>query len=105
MITQKIYLNPELNLDDIASLLNISRHHASQVINENFGTSFYDYINGHRIMDVKRRLSTNSTENKSIADLAYECGFNNRVSFYNAFKKMTGTTPKMYIKDQTKVIR
>ncbi|MEM1003217.1 MAG: helix-turn-helix domain-containing protein [Bacteroidota bacterium] len=39
-----------------------------------------------------------SAKNKSIADLAYESGFNNRVSFYNAFKKITHTTPKQFIK-------
>ena len=36
MDKQKLYLNHELRLNDIAELLNISRHHASQVINENF---------------------------------------------------------------------
>ena len=56
MDTQKLYLNHELRLDDIANMLNISRHHASQVINENFNMSFYDFINTYRIEEAKNKL-------------------------------------------------
>ncbi|MEO9512585.1 MAG: helix-turn-helix domain-containing protein [Flavobacteriaceae bacterium] len=97
MTDQKLYLQHQLKLDDIAELLDISRHHASQVINENFQVSFYDYINAFRVEDAKRQLSSNFDGTKSISDLAYECGFNNRVSFYKAFKKITLTTPIEYM--------
>ncbi|MBA4744853.1 MAG: AraC family transcriptional regulator [Muricauda sp.] len=98
MDKQKLYLNHELRLDDIAELLNISRHHASQVINENFNMSFYEFINAYRIEEAKNKLCSgfeNSSE--SISDIAYQCGFNNRVSFYKAFKKITHITPKEFI--------
>lgn len=98
MVTQKPYLNHELRLDDIAGLLDISRHHASQVINENFGMSFYDYVNQYRIEEAKNKLSSNNGNLcYSISDIAYQCGFNNRVSFYKAFKKITHTTPTEYM--------
>lgn len=97
MANQKLYLQHQLKLDDIAELLDISRHHASQVINENFQVSFYDYINAFRIEDAKRQLVSDYDPSKSISDLAYECGFNNRVSFYKAFKKLTATTPTEYL--------
>lgn len=94
MDAKKLYLNHDIRLNHIADLLDISRHHASQVINENFGLNFYDFINSYRINDAKIKLR-NGFENssESISDIAYQCGFNNRVSFYKAFKKMTGTTP------------
>jgi YesN/AraC family two-component response regulator len=98
MQTQKLYLNHELRLDDIADLLDISRHHASQVINENFNTSFYDFINSYRIEAVKHKLAAGFEDSsESISDIAYQCGFNNRVSFYKAFKKVTGSTPTEYL--------
>ncbi|WP_083158009.1 helix-turn-helix domain-containing protein [Allomuricauda sp. CP2A] len=99
MATKKPYLNHELRLDDIAELLDISRHHASQVINENFKMSFYDYINQYRIEEAKNKLSSSISNNLSysISDIAYQCGFNNRVSFYKAFKKITRTTPTEFI--------
>ncbi len=99
MHEQKLYLNHELRLDDIAELLNISRHHASQVINENFNMNFYDYINSYRIEEAKTKLCSGFKKSPdSISDIAYQCGFNNRVSFYKAFKKITRITPKEYIK-------
>ncbi len=98
MEDKKLYLNHDIRLDDIADLLNISRHHASQVINENFNMSFYDYINAYRIEEAKNKLcSSFKNSSESISDIAYQCGFNNRVSFYKAFKKITQTTPKEYI--------
>ncbi|WP_175443692.1 helix-turn-helix domain-containing protein [Flagellimonas zhangzhouensis] len=98
MDSKKLYLNHEIRLNHIADLLDISRHHASQVINENFGLSFYDFINSYRIKDAKIKLC-NGFENssESISDIAYQCGFNNRVSFYKAFKKVTGSTPTEFM--------
>lgn len=98
MENQKLYLNHELRLDDIAELLDISRHHASQVINENFNASFYDFINSYRIEAAKLKLASGFEDaSESISDIAYQCGFNNRVSFYKAFKKVTGATPTQYM--------
>lgn len=98
MDSEKLYLRHELRLDDIAELLDISRHHASQVINENFNLNFYDFVNAYRIEEAKAKLCVgfeNSSE--SISDIAYQCGFNNRVSFYKAFKKITHTTPTEFM--------
>lgn len=98
MNTQKLYLNHELRLDDIAELLDVSRHHASQVINENFNMNFYDYVNSYRIREAKMKLCDGFDNSaQSISDVAYQCGFNNRVSFYKAFKKITNTTPTEFI--------
>lgn len=98
MDTEKLYLQHEIKLDTIADLLNISRHHASQVINENFNMSFYDFINAYRIEEAKNKLCSGFEDSsESISDIAYQCGFNNRVSFYKAFKKITHITPKEFI--------
>lgn len=98
MEVEKVYLDPELRLDHIAKMLHISRHHASQVINENFDMGFNDFINAHRIDEAKKRLLSgfeNSPE--TMSDIAYSCGFNNRASFYREFKKKTNRTPKEFI--------
>ncbi len=98
MEDEKLYLKHELKLDDIAELLDISRHHTSQVINENFNMRFYEFINTYRIEEAKNILcSSFESSSVSISDIAYQCGFNNRVSFYKAFKKITRITPKEYI--------
>lgn len=95
MENDKPYLNHEFRLDDLADELNISRHHCSQVINEHFDANFFNFVNQYRIEEAKKMLKTNLALN--ITDVMYASGFNNRASFYAAFKKFTGTTPKLFV--------
>lgn len=44
------------------------------------------------------------TKDKSIAEVARECGFNNMSTFNKNFKKFTGKTPKQYEKENTRKI-
>ena len=90
---EQLYLNCELKLTDLADKLNISRHHASQVINESFGVSFYAYINKLRVQEAEKLLKDESALDLNITDIAFKSGFNNRVSFYNSFRKHVGVTP------------
>jgi AraC-like DNA-binding protein len=92
MERKKPYLNPDLRLNHLADLLDLSRHHTSQVINEHFGKNFFEYINRYRLIEAERLLENKSNQ-LSISAIAFECGFNNRVSFYKAFKKKVGITP------------
>lgn len=94
---EKIYLNNDLTLEDISNRLNVSKNHASQVINENFGMSFNNLINKYRIDEVIKHIEEGDSD-INLGDLAYKVGFNNRNSFYNAFKKFTGISPTNYIK-------
>lgn len=98
MEIEKPYLDPDVRLDTIAELMDVSRHHASQVINEHFSTHFFDFINQYRIREAERLLAIEKSK-QSIKNIAYSSGFNNRISFYKAFKKMVGTTPSEYRKD------
>jgi AraC-like DNA-binding protein len=94
MLTDKPYLNSELRLNDLAEALNLSRHHTSQIINEHFDATFFDFINTYRIEEAKKLFYHKSDLN--ITEIIYKAGFNNRTSFYKAFKKHTGLTPKMF---------
>ena len=95
MKQQKPYLDSEIRLDTIAELLDISRHHASQIINQHFSVHFYDFINKYRIQDAEQLLRDPKSR-LSVTDVAYQTGFNNRISFYKAFKKYMGMTPSEY---------
>ncbi len=92
---QKPYLDSDIRLDTIARMLDISRHHASQIINEHFSVHFFDFINKYRIQEAERLLSSQDLS-LTIEDIAYQIGFNNRISFYKAFKKNLGCTPTTY---------
>ena len=97
MLEKKPFLNESIGLDDIALLLNISRNHASQIINKNFELSFFDYINLHRVEEAIKILK-NKDRVLSIEEVAFQVGFNNKSSFYKAFKKFADDKPSTYIK-------
>ena len=98
METEKPYLNHDIRLNDIASLLKVSRNHASQIINENYNLSFFDFMNKQRVKEATRLLLNNEEVKLNITQIAYSSGFNSRASFYKAFKKFTNTSPSTYMK-------
>ncbi len=96
METEKPYFNNELRLDDLSRLMNLSRNHTSQIINEHFNLSFFDFINKYRVMEAKNLLMKNDENKLNMTQIAYDVGFNNRASFYKAFKKFTEVNPTAY---------
>lgn len=92
----KIHHNPNLSRDSVAEQLEISNSYLSQIIKENTSVNFSDYINSHRIKDVKLMLKDSNFDKYSLLSIGLECGFNSKTSFYTNFKKETGLTPKEY---------
>lgn len=98
METEKLYRDPDLNLESLATRLDSSKHHVSQVINEHLGTSFFEYVNQLRISEAIRLLAETRRRDLHVIEAAYKVGFNNKVSFNTAFKRATGMTPTEYRK-------
>ena len=99
MIEEKPYLNNDLRIKTLADKLAIPHHHLSQLINEHYQHSFFDYINQYRIEESKR-LIQNNPELK-LLQVAFDSGFNNKTSFVNAFKKFEGQTPSGFRDQQS----
>lgn len=93
MREDKLYLNPNLSLGDLAKAVSEPANYVSQTLNGRLGDTFFDFINKQRIQDALPLLNH---ENKTILDIAYDVGFNSRSSFYKAFKQETGLTPTTY---------
>lgn len=93
---EKPYLDNELRLSGLAGQLDISIHHLSQVINEQLGKSFSDFINAYRVEEAKRLLANPRYKDRYVIAIAYESGFNNKTSFNKAFKAHTGMSPSQY---------
>ncbi|MFI5128482.1 MAG: helix-turn-helix transcriptional regulator [Chitinophagales bacterium] len=98
MTEKKPYLNPEITINDLAALVKCNRHHLSQVLNESFHRSFYDYVNQYRVEEAKQLLLDPVREDHKIASIAYDSGFNSLSTFNDVFKKMTGGTPSQFKK-------
>ena len=99
MEKKKPYLNPEYQISNLSSDLDIPVHHCSYVLNYHIGKPFRDWINGYRIrFFIKQLPRLNNT--KTIEAIAMDSGFKNTTTFYNAFKKEKGQLPKEYIKER-----
>jgi AraC-like DNA-binding protein len=98
MKEEKPYLNGKLSLNDIATHLNMSINHLSQVINGHLGISFFDFVNKYRVNEVKLKLSNQEHQHITLLAIAFDCGFNSKSSFNKIFKKNTGYTPSGFIK-------
>lgn len=96
MQQERIYHDPDISLDKLASRLGASKHHVSQVINEHLGVSFFEYINLLRVEEARTLLAETTRSDLHVIEIAYAVGFNNKVSFNAAFKKATGMTPTEY---------
>ena len=93
----KIYRESDLNLESLSERLNTTRHNTSQIINEHFDMNFFELINKFRIDEAINLLIEDKNGNLNIIDIAYEVGYNNKVTFNKAFKKSTSLTPTQYI--------
>lgn len=93
---EKLYLQNELRIKGLAAKLDLSSHHVSQLINEQYGCSFFDFVNKYRIQEAKSLIQ--SSPEKNLLQIAFDAGFNNKTSFINAFKKFESQTPSAFKK-------
>lgn len=96
MTDQKPYLDPELNLDNLAEIVSIPSRHLSQVINVAFNQNFFDFISDYRIHEAKQLLHDPAYKDKTILNILFDVGFNSKSSFNHLFKKKTGMTPSEF---------
>lgn len=94
----KIYKQNDITLQKLSELLNTTRHNTSQIVNEHFGLNFFELINKYRIEEAKELLKNENYRDYAIIDIAYEVGFNNKVTFNKSFKKYNQITPSEYMK-------
>ena len=81
----KIYLQPDLKLDDLAQMMHTNRTYIYQAVNQQMGISFNEFINRYRIAHAKRLMASDPT--LSMNDVALQSGFASLSSFYRNMKK------------------
>jgi len=92
------YLNPGTNLKEVAGRLNIPSYVLSVFIHQAYQMHFNDVINSHRVKYISEGLTNEQWDTLTLEAVGEMAGFNNRITFLNAFKKFTGVTPSQYIK-------
>ena len=99
MEEEQLFRQKDLHITDIAIHLGSNRTYVSNYINQELGLSFSDYINQYRI-GYAQNMMTDSASAFSMLEISEQSGFANEVSFYRNFKKITGTTPNRWLRQQ-----
>ncbi|NAS31707.1 helix-turn-helix domain-containing protein [Flavobacteriaceae bacterium R38] len=105
---EKVYLDDALNIDAFSKSLSLPKKYVSDLINQRFGYSFKDLINQYRVKEAKKIMEKEVHSKIQLIDIAFESGFNNKVSFYRAFKRYTDKSPSEYfnnLKNDASIIK
>jgi len=95
----KYHYCENITLEELASLLGVSRGYLSRYFNSSTGVTLKHYINHLRIIKSKEYLLHS---NLNISEICYELGYLNVEHFSRVFKKITGVSPSLYKKRGSK---
>jgi AraC-like DNA-binding protein len=87
----------DLKIENVAAISGYSVSHFSRLFNSQLGISFSDYLISTRLKHVQYLLLT--TE-KSVTDIAFECGFSYPGNMTGSFKSKFGMTPLQFRKNK-----
>ena len=99
--TEKIYRRQGLSVDEVTLTLNTNSKYLTNAIKEHFQKGFVEYVNTFRVEDAIEMLKEQEKGGKyayySVEAIAEAVGFGNRATFYRAFKRILGITPREYM--------
>lgn len=98
MEKERLFLNPNLKLQDVADAIRCSSGEISQTLNIFMNTNFTDFVNQYRIDEFIRQVQEDTSHKYTLSSLSEQCGFSSRTSFFRSFKKQKGMSPAEYIK-------
>ena len=87
------YLDRDLSLKELSSLVQMSPHYFSQLFKASTGTSPHQYVIRCRIEQAKILIIQNKL---SLAEIATLVGFADQSHLHRHFKRLVGVTPKTF---------
>lgn len=97
---EKVFLNPDLKMSDIADWLHVSPSKLSQVFSLYLNDNWYDFINAYRLAEFKRLIGEGLQKQYTLLAISARCGFK-KSSFFTTFRKVEGMTPTEYMNKKT----
>ena len=95
-VVEKKYRDPDYSAKEMADELGTNTRYISAVINMRYQDNYSQMVNEFRIKEAMYLLKNFHARKMTMEDIALNVGFSNRQSFYSAFYKRTGMTPRDY---------
>ena len=84
MESSRLYLNPDLRMEDLVSVCGSNRSYISGCINQVTGLSFPEFVNSYRVHYAQMLLSE-AGSGMSLGDIAAQCGYGSHSAFLHLF--------------------
>ena len=98
MESEKMFLDKNLRISDVATILKTNTSYLSDSINKEKGLSFSQFVNSYRVDHAIQLMRQHPGE--KLSNVALASGFANETSFFRSFKAITGMAPREWIKKQ-----
>lgn len=98
MEERMLYRQKGLSIADVARALGTNTRYVSTCLNDRWGGSFTDFINGYRVRYAQQLLQ--GEPRAHLSEIAEEAGFSSESSFFRNFKTITGMTPSQWLSGQ-----
>lgn len=98
MTQMEPFLQPDLTIAKIGEMITTHPKILSNCINSMTGGNFNHYVNKYRVDYVISLMKKKENDQLTIESIGQMAGFNNNATFYKAFKREYGMTPKQYYK-------
>ncbi len=86
---EKVYL------DAVCALLHLDKYYLCKIFKKTTGLTFFQYLGRVRLQNAEKLLVTTD---RSITQIALECGFSTVQYFHSAFVRAKGSSPMVYRK-------
>lgn len=96
VVVEEQYKDPHYSARQLASDLATNTRYISAVMQHRFQKSFSAFMNDWRVEEAIRLMNSKQGPELTLEKIAQLSGFANRQTFYTAFTKKTGCTPKHF---------
>ena len=94
----KVYLNPNLRLEDLAEMVMSNRTYVARVFRLKFKGTFTEVMNRYRVEHAQQLILANPC--KHLEEVAIESGFSSASFFGRVFRNVVGMTPSQWRSEQ-----
>ena len=93
---QRYYRDPDLTARHVAEIIGCDHRAISAALAISTGDNFLRLLAKIRATEAARMLRDRRFAEWNVEDIGLHCGFASRQSFYNAFNRVWGITPRQY---------